>query len=68
MMHTSLLSAIITNSTYGQLQETIMIHNNCGSAAMGKLSVRVQLDWAEPLGHAFQGELEGAGICRQAWW
>lgn len=39
-----------------------MVHNDCGSAAMGKTSVRAQLEWAEPLGSSFQAELEGA--CR----
>jgi hypothetical protein len=41
------------------LQETIMVHTNCGTSAMGKMSVRAQLDWTEPLGRAFKAELEG---------
>jgi hypothetical protein len=44
------------------LQETIMLHTNCGTSAMGKMSVRAQLDWTEPLGQAFKVELEGVQI------
>lgn len=36
-----------------------MVRTNCGASAMGKMSVRAQLDWTEPLGQAFKAELEG---------
>lgn len=37
-----------------------MVHSGCSSEAMGKSSVRAQLEFATPLGAAFQQELEGA--------
>lgn len=40
-------------------QEAIMVHSGCSSEAMGKTSVRAQLEFVTPLGAAFQQELEG---------
>ena len=43
-------------------QETIMIHNGCGSQEIFKQSVRAQLKMSDPLGSRLQTELEGEGL------